>query len=329
MVSNKGHSVAQATEKFLTWAETERRYSPATIEAYHNDLKVFLEHLCRVMDATDPLLHEVTADEVRSFVARLHKGSYSRRSIARMLAGVRSFLGYCTAVNITDSNPALLVQAPRLPRRLPTVLNTEEALKLVNLPDRQTPGGLRDAAILELLYGAGLRRAELCGLRLDDIDTGASTVKVTGKGGRQRISPYGASAAVALAAYLQQRGKLATPESHDFVFLGSRGKPLTGAGVYRVVRAYMSQVTQQKKRGPHVLRHTFATHMLDAGAGIRDVGEMLGHASIGTTQLYTHVTTERLKKAYAGAHPRAGMDVPDDDTPMRQPEAGNNDNVND
>jgi integrase/recombinase XerC len=190
------------------------------------------------------------------------------------------------------------------------VLSAEEARALMELPDRETPEGLRDAAILELLYSTGIRRAELCTLSLQDVDMSSRTIKVLGKGGKERVIPFGAHAAEAIREYGRRRGELlrdATP----LLFVSSRGKELAGADLYKIVKRYMSRITEQKKRSPHVLRHSFATHMLDAGAGLRDVGEMLGHASLSSTQVYTHVTIERLKEAYARAHPRAEAEPPD------------------
>ena len=154
----------------------------------------------------------------------------------------------------------------------------------------------------------GIRRAELSGLRLADVDLHAGTLKVLGKGGKERIVPFGAHAADAVGEYLLRRGELLGDGVSPMLLLGRGGRPLAGGDIYRIVRAYMSRVTEQKKRSPHVLRHSFATHLLDGGAGLREVGELLGHASLASTQIYTHVTIERLKEAYAKAHPRAGED---------------------
>ncbi len=320
-------TVREAIRRFLEYLEIERKYSSKTIEAYRSDLEGsevpgrspgFLPHLANVLAITDPLLSGVTQREVRGYIAELHRRGLARRSIARKLASVKSLMKFATAHGVIPSNPARLVQTPKLERRLPAVLSAEEARSLVALPDTGTPGGLRDAALLELLYSTGVRRAELCGLALADVDMSARTIKVMGKGGKERVIPFGAHAADAIRAYAARRGELLR-DGTPFLFLSDRGKPLAGADLYKIVKRYMSRVTQQKKRSPHVLRHSFATHMLDAGAGLRDVGEMLGHASLSSTQVYTHVTIERLKEAYARAHPRAGGEPPGSDAPEPSP----------
>jgi integrase/recombinase XerC len=178
---------------------------------------------------------------------------------------------------------------------------------MLELADPATARGARDRVVLEFLYSTGVRRAELAGVALAQIDRRNRTIRVLGKGGRERIVPYGEPAAQALEAYLRLRSDLVTERTPiDRLLLADRGGPLDGAGIYRIVHRYMSRVTEQAKRSPHVLRHSFATHMLDAGAGLREVGEMLGHASLSSTQIYTHVTIDRLKSAYRSAHPRSG-----------------------
>jgi len=305
----------KAIRKFLEYLEIERNYSSKTIEAYRSDLEGsgrrrhapgFHEHLVGVLGVDAPELVDVTQREVRGYIAELIRRRLARRSVARKLAAVKSLMKFALAHDLIDANPARLVQTPKLERRLPTVLDVADAKALMELPDRGTPGGLRDAAILELLYSTGIRRAELCGLGLHDIDMHARTLKVLGKGGKERVVPFGDHAAAAIRAYLERRGELMRDDRVRQLFVTDAGRPVGGPDVYKIVRRYMSHVTEQKKRSPHVLRHSFATHMLDGGAGLRDVGEMLGHASLASTQVYTHVTVERLKEAYARAHPRAG-----------------------
>lgn len=312
---NEPITAHEAIRRFLEYLEIERNYSSKTIEAYRSDLEGteregsapgFHRHLVRVMGVNEPKLADVTQREVRGYIAELHKRGMARRSIARKLASVKSFMKFSMARELISVNPARLVQTPKLERRLPTVLDADEARTLMELPDRQAPGGTRDAAILELLYSTGIRRAELCGLAVGDVDMSARTLKVLGKGGRERVVPFGEHAADAIRLYLSRRRELPRADSTPQLFLADSGRPLAGTDIYKIVRQYMSNVTEQKKRSPHVLRHSFATHMLDGGAGLREVGEMLGHASLASTQVYTHVTVERLKAAYAGAHPRAG-----------------------
>lgn len=304
-----------AIRRFLEYLEIERQYSPRTIDSYQSDLlgaegseraaPGFHEHLARVLGTGMPALGDVTQREVRGYIAELHRRGMARRSIARKLAAVKSFMKFAVAFDMMEANPARLVQTPKVERRLPTVLSAREARMLMESADRGTPRGARDAALLELLYSTGIRRAELCGIRTGDLDLAQRTVKVMGKGAKERIVPFGEPAAAAIAAYQRQRPELLGDRQCDRLFISSSGKALTGNDIYRIVRSHMSRVTEQKKRSPHVLRHSFATHMLDGGAGLREVGEMLGHASLSSTQVYTHVTIERLKEAYAKAHPRA------------------------
>lgn len=308
-------TVHEAIRKFLEYLEIERKYSPKTIEAYRSDLEGsarvgrapgFQQHLVKALGVDIPRLADVTQREVRGYIAELHRRGLARRSIARKLASVKSFMKFAMGHEIIEANPARLVQTPKLERRLPTVLSREEAAALMELPDRTTAEGARDAAILELLYSTGIRRAELCGLQVHDVNMHARTLKVLGKGGKERVVPFGDHAADAISGYQRRRGELPEAGSARHLFLSNKGRPLSGSDVYGIVRRYMSNVTEKKKRSPHVLRHSFATHMLDGGAGLREVGEMLGHASLASTQVYTHVTVERLKEAYAKAHPRGG-----------------------
>lgn len=313
--------------RFLEYLEIERKYSAKTVQAYHNDLLrmdpddgagrgnragIGLHpFIAAQMGVTAPDIADVTHPRLRGYVAELHRRGLSRRSIARKLAAVRSLMKYAVAMGCILSNPARLIQTPKIERRLPTVLSQTEARELVELPDIGVPTGVRDRAVLELLYATGIRRAELCGLTLRDVDLSSGTVRVLGKGNRERIVPFGRNAAEAIIAWMDRREGLMRPPGTDRLFLSDRGTGLTEDGLYRIVRRYMSRVTEQKKKSPHVLRHSFATHLLERGAGLRDVGEMLGHSSLSTTQVYTHVSIERLKDAYAKAHPRAG-DVSND-----------------
>lgn len=301
-------TVAEAITAFLTHLERERGYSPQTLRAYRTDLNGFVAWLREALGTDDPLLDSITSREVRSFVASMHRDGYARSTTGRRLAAVKSFLKHCAAQGAIVGNPASLVVAPKSEKRLPTVLSAQEARALMDAPDRTDPEGCRDAAILELLYSTGIRRAELCGLRLVDVDLHDGTIRVLGKGSKERIVPIGRPAREALEAYLAVRPENAGRAPNSIFFLRMNGSPLTGDDLYALVRRYMVTVTEQSKTSPHVLRHSFATHLLDQGAGLREVSELLGHSSLGTTQVYTHVTVDRLKAAYKGAHPRADED---------------------
>lgn len=291
--------------RFLDHLRTERNYSAHTVAAYTADLRDFIAYLAEALGISDPSVQSLTRLEIRGYLANLHRRGFARRTMARHLAAVKSLMSFAVARGLATSDPTQLVTAPKLEKRLPTVIAVDEAARMFTLPDRSTPVGCRDLAILETLYSTGLRRSEIAAIRRADIDFHGGTVRVLGKGAKERIVPFGAPAAAALRAYIEHRHELVRGADLPELFLNERGGKLGPQGIYRVVTKYMVGVTEQSKRSPHVLRHSFATHMLDRGAGLREVGELLGHSSLASTQIYTHVTVERLKEAYARAHPRA------------------------
>lgn len=299
-------SIAAIIDEFLRTLETGRGYSAQTIRAYRSDFDQFLSWLRQALGSDDPAAGDISPREIRGFVATMHRDGFARRTIGRRLAAVKSLMKYCVGEGLLQNNPASLVTAPKPEKRLPTVLSREEARALMEAPDRSAPEGLRDAAILELLYSTGIRRSELCGLRLADVDLYEGSIRVLGKGNKERIVPVGGAALNALKDYLAARPTSTAESRRDHFFLRDDGSPLDGNTLYGIVRRYMRRVTEQSKKSPHVLRHSFATHLLDNGAGLREVAELLGHSSLGTTQVYTHVTIERLKEAYNKAHPRSG-----------------------
>ncbi len=291
---------------YLRTLERERNFSPHTITAYREDLSQFREFLeAHAADA-----RSVDHLTIRLFLGDLLDRGYARPSIARKLACLKSFFRFLQRTGAVDGNPALPVSAQRLPRRLPQVLDEEAVTRLMEQPDRSTPVGVRDAAILELLYSTGMRLGEMLRLRIPDLDFHNGTVKVTGKGSKQRIIPVGRIALQRLREYLACRDRLAagapdrrkgTPE----LFLTVRGYAMQPKGVNLLVNRYIGAVSELEKKSPHVLRHTFATHLLNRGADLRAVKELLGHESLSTTQLYTHVSVQRLKEVYGQAHPKA------------------------
>jgi integrase/recombinase XerC len=233
---------------------------------------------------------------------------YSRKTIARKLSGLRSFYRYLLREKMVENNPVKAVTTPKLPKALPKVLYQEEMLALLNQPDLNSPLGMRDRAILELLYASGMRVSELVGLTVDSLDLTVGVALVFGKGAKERYVPIGKSAISSLTQYLLEvRPKLLSKnqDEHNLLFLNARGGPLTDRSVRRIVDKYVNAAAISLKASPHTFRHSFATHLLDGGADLRSVQELLGHVNISTTQIYTHVSKERLRETYYNSHPRA------------------------
>jgi integrase/recombinase XerC len=282
----------------------ERRLSEHTVQAYRGDvisLAVFLER------SGIPLL-EASYPKLRRWLAHLATRGYARSSIARKAASVRTFYTWAWRRGLAEKNPAVLLGHPSSASRLPAVLKTGEATLLATAPQGEDPIALRDRAALELLYGSGLRVAELCGLDVADVDLGAQRLRVMGKGSKERVVPVGDFAVRAVEEYLAG-GRAwfldrAIPGSAA-LFFNRRGKRLSPRDARTVVERYVTAMLQGRKVSPHTLRHSFATHLLEGGADIRTVQELLGHASLATTQRYTHVSKGRLFDAYRRSHPRA------------------------
>lgn len=294
---------------FLRHLHAERNYSANTISAYRTDLEQFREFLSDHSGGHGSPVGNVDTLTVRLFLGELGEQGMEKRSIARKLAAVKSFFGYLARRKIIASNPALNLSTPKISRTLPVFLDERAVDRMMELPDISTTAGARDRALLELLYGTGIRLAELTGLTIANVDLRGNTIKVFGKGKKERILPLGVKAVEAMRGYLARRILPGGPEGGgtvpDIVFLSSRGRPLDRRQVYRTVNKYISLVSDVEKKSPHVLRHTFATHLLNNGADLRAVKELLGHESLATTQLYTHVTVEKLKRIYNQAHPKA------------------------
>ena len=299
-------TISAVAAGFLRACEAERDLSPHTVAAYRRDLDQFAEWVGR-RGLTDAARLDRTT--LRRFVAFLGERRYARRSIARKVSAVRSMLAWAVTHDLIESNPADDVQVPKLDRPLPKVMRPKDVARLCELPPTDQPTGQRDRAILELLYGSGLRVAELCSLDVDDADTRAGRVRVTGKGRKERQVPLSRPAAGAIETYVSEaRGALLRDEtpadSRHALFLNARGRRLGPRSVRSMLTRYLS-AEGAAPVGPHALRHSFATHLLDGGADLRAVQELLGHESLATTQIYTHVSTERLKKVYEQSHPRA------------------------
>ena len=286
-----------AVGSFLAYLGVERGASPHTLRSYAADLTEFTSFL-----AAEKIDEVASADTraVRAFLAHLHRRSLSKATIARKLAAVRSCFRFLARRGALEVNPARQVRSPRLGRRLPSVLPKDEATQLLDAVPEPTAAGARDRALLELLYASGLRVAEGCGLDLDDLDEARRTVRVLGKGDKERMVPVGDAALEALDAYLAQRGR-----RRGALFLNARGGRLTPRSAHRIVKRLARRAGISQRVTPHTLRHSFATHMLGEGADLRLIQELLGHRRLSTTQRYTHVSPEHLMRVYDAAHPRA------------------------
>jgi integrase/recombinase XerC len=287
--------VGGAVDDFLRYLAVERGASSHTLRSYRTDLadcSAFLErHRLGALTAAD-------ARGLRAYLADLHERGLARTSVARRLAALRSFYRFLVHRGQARTNPARELSTPKLPKRLPTYLPIDESEALLRVAGPATLTTSRDRAVLELFYATGVRVAELAGLSVEDLDLRDGAVRVLGKGSKERIVPVGGKAVRALRAYLGDRA--AGP-----LFLNPRGGRLTVRSLHRIVRGRARAAGLSRRVSPHTLRHTFATHLLDAGADLRLIQELLGHARLGTTQKYTHVTTDRLMKVYDAAHPRA------------------------
>jgi len=293
-------------ERFLRSVDAERDLSPQTIRSYASDLDQFRAFLREKFNVDDA--EGVTRSHVRSFISHFHERGYGSRSVARKLSALKSFFKYLKRRGYVKTNPALDIRSPRLEKRLPTILSFEEAERLMSAPQGSGILALRNRAILELLYGAGLRASELCSLDVDDVDMYAEVMKVSGKGRKERLLPIGRKAKVAVAAYSRRRRELVKGDGEEALFLSKLGTRLTTRSLQRIVRKAILSVSARSGTNPHVLRHTFATHMLEMGADLKAIQDLLGHASLSTTRVYSHVTVDRLKAVYRRAHPRAERD---------------------
>jgi len=286
-------------EQFCKYLETERNVSNHTVAAYRSDLTQFAAFLGGDREAPAP--EEIDHLTIRRYLAQLHKG-HSKSSIGRKLSAIRALFRYLLRVGRVEKNPAELVSTPKKEKRLPFHLNIDQVTALVETPGGTTELPLRDRAVLETLYSCGIRVSELTAMNVGDLDLDGGLARVMGKGGKERIVPVGACARRALVAYLEERGN---PAAGEPLILNARGGRLTRRSIGRIVDAHMLLIATMRKVSPHTLRHTFATHLLEGGADLRAIQELLGHASLSTTQKYTHVSIDRLMEVYDKAHPKA------------------------
>lgn len=294
-------------EDFLGYLAVERGASPHTISAYRGDLTAYTAHLAE--RSVSPL--QATRDDVIAFMSLLQEKGMAASTVERKTAAVKSFHAYLIREGLTDAHPTVDLTLPKVPARLPDVISVDDALALMSPPFPDGPVGYRDRAVLETLYGCGLRVSELTGLNIADVDLGAGFVRVFGKGSKERLVPISGQAAVAVEEYLRRgrpylRAKRAAIRPDPTaLLLNVRGGRLTRQAVFGIVRDYGAKVGLRLH--PHTLRHTFATHMLQGGAELRALQEMLGHADISTTQVYTHVDSTHVREEYLTTHPRARL----------------------
>ena len=309
---------------FLQFLELNRNASAHTVRAYKSDLSQLLQHLAVQTGVPATELEPARLDRaaIRSFLAAVHKQGQSRATEARKLAAARTFLRYLHREGVIDGDPGALIATPRRELRMPAHLSEDEMTRLIAAASDDTPLGRRDRAILELFYASGLRLGELVGLDVEDANLSARMVRVLGKGGKQRIVPFNTSAATALRTYLKDRGRIVAAgqtgagrsgrvrvgrqeKTRDPLFVNYRGTRLTVRSVDRLVRRYVAACSARMGISPHALRHSFATHLLQRGADLRAIQELLGHARLATTQRYTHVNAAQLLAVYQKSHPRA------------------------
>ncbi len=289
---------------FGHYLAVERRLSVHTQRVYERDVRAWLQALPPGNSAEVAAL--LTRDNVVSFLAQSRASGLTPRSIARRLAGLRAFCRYLVQEAVLSVNPLIDLQTPRLPQRLPHFLSLDEVDRLLRQPRVETPRGHRDAAMLEALYATGLRVSELVSLPMSALHLAEGWIKVRGKGGKERLIPLGEQAVACIRAYLGgARDELMRGERSPHVFVNGRGQGMTRQGFWKLLRGYARQAGITKPMSPHTLRHSFATHLLEQGADLRSVQQMLGHSDISTTQIYTHVLEARLRSAYQRYHPRA------------------------
>lgn len=299
--------IAVDIDEFLTRLKVEKSASPLTLKSYRTDLEQFFSYLAqsRGVAVEDLSVEDIDYRNLREYLIVLQENDLARTTIARKLAALRSFVRYLCREGKLDHNPIAHLATPRREQKLPRFLYPAEIDALMEAPDITTPGGLRDRAILETLYACGLRVSELTGMDLRDIAMEDSYVRVLGKGSKERLVPLGGQARKALTRYLAAGRPLFKPEAgENAVFLNRFGRRLSRRSIINIVDKYMEAAALFQKISPHTLRHSFASHMLEGGADLRSVQELLGHVQLSTTQIYTHLTRDSIKAVYDQTHPR-------------------------
>ena len=289
--------------KYINYLEAERNASPYTVRNYTTDLLDFFNFL-RAKGIGS--LNQVDKHVLRDYLSHLMKQGFAKSRIASKLSAIRSFYRYLIREEVVSASPAATTSSPKLDKRLPSFLTIEEIKRILEAPDLSTPQGQRDRAFVELLYAAGLRVSELVSLNIEQVNPGSNEFYVLGKGSKERVVLMGKPAAEALSDYLSQgRPKLLGEKKTNALFINRYGKRLSGRSIQRIIEKCAKIAGIEKEVHPHMVRHTFATHLLDGGADLRVVQELLGHANLSSTQIYTHVTQSQAKKVYLSAHPMA------------------------
>jgi len=294
-------NISDLIDQFINYMRIERGVSENTIEAYSRDLR----GLADFIKNKGISLKQINIDILTEYINHLSK-RLSRRSLARSISAIRTFFKFLILEGIIHENPARFLEVPKISKTLPGILNEHEIELLLNQPSSSTPIGLRDKAMIELLYATGVRVSELVNLKLSDIDLNVGYIKVRGKGSKERFVPIGEKAISVLKEYIDKaRAKFDKKKGSPYLFLNNRGKPFSRQGFWKILKAYARKAGVKKRITPHIIRHSFATHLLKNGADLRSVQMMLGHSDISTTQIYTHIDRSYLKEVYNRCHPRA------------------------
>lgn len=293
-----------ALEDYIHFLKVERQLSQNTVTSYRRDLS---DYLLRLEKAGFGSIDAIDRSAILTYLQSLKEQGKSTRTISRHISSIRSFHQFLLREKVASQDPTVHLEMPKLEQKLPSVLSVAEVDKLISMPESSKPQGKRDIALLELLYGTGMRVSELIGLNVDDVHISMGFVRVFGKGGKERIVPLGGGAIKACTYYIREARPtfIANTKGTDALFVNMRGSRLTRQGCWKIIKGYALKAGIQKELTPHILRHSFATHLIENGADIRAVQEMLGHADISTTQIYTHVSKSRLKDVYGKFHPRA------------------------
>jgi len=296
--------LSEAIKKFSDYCIVEKNFSEHTLEAYSTALNQFYVYMKEEI-SENMNIEDIRINDIRPFLGWLHDKGFKKISLKMKMSAVKSFFKFCVKKNYIPKNPASLVHTPKAEKRLPSFLLKNEVSEMMENFDRDDPIQSRNLALSELIYSSGLRVSEALKLDIGEINLSQKTVKVFGKRRKERVVPIGQQALEALIWYLKKRPLLVTDTKETAFFLSRQGKRMTANDAYRTIHKAMLGITEASKKSPHILRHSFATHLLDNGADIQSVSEMLGHESLSTTQVYTHVSVERLKEAYKKAHPKA------------------------